>query len=653
MIVVLCHAHAPLMAGGYVGVDVFFVISGFLITRWLVTRSIHEGHVPLSKFYGTRAKRILPAAALTLIVTCIASWHWLNSVRTIQVLHDAVWSAFFMANIHFAQVGTDYFARGEPPSPLQHFWTLAVEEQFYLAWPLILAVAMALLGARTTGIDRRMLRRLFLVASGIAALSLAYSIHDTSSNPTSAYFSTLARGWELGVGVMIALAVPWIRKIGVWQRALMTWAGLAGILLATLLYTSSTPFPGDAALLPVLSAALVIAGGIRPGPARGAVSVLRRPEFQLTGNISYALYLWHWPILVIAAEAVGHSLSFGVNLLLIAFAYGLSYVTFKIYEDPLRHARALRAPRMALTLWPASVGAVLAATILIAGSVTTHPTAKAKLDASRATKHTLATGTQVQLAVHKSITPSMLAAPIPNALDPSVDNLESDIYDMKGCMSVGGTTSPLCTWGDTSASQTMVVFGDSHAQMWMAGFVRFAQEKHYKLIPLVKDGCSPVVLHIRGPCQRWYHWAVGEVGRLHPALLVMSQYWSSWGTEGVSTELNDLRPEATKMALIEDAPGRPVDAVDCLLASGATLGSCTFPITSRQRSIYREVRQEVRSDGVTYIPTLQWLCANNACPGVVGTIITYRDRHHLSATYANELANPLAEKMASVLHSPA
>ena len=392
MIVVLCHAHAPLMAGGYVGVDVFFVISGFLITRWLVTRSIHEGHVPLSKFYGTRAKRILPAAALTLIVTCIASWHWLNSVRAIQVLHDAVWSAFFMANIHFAQVGTDYFAQGEPPSPLQHFWTLAVEEQFYLAWPLILAVAMALLGARTTGIDRRMLRRLFLVASGIAALSLAYSIHDTSSNPTSAYFSTLARGWELGVGVMIALAVPWIRKIGVWQRALMTWAGLAGILLATLLYTSSTPFPGDAALLPVLSAALVIAGGIRPGPARGAVSVLRRPEFQLTGNISYALYLWHWPILVIAAEAVGHSLSFGVNLLLIAFAYGLSYVTFKIYEDPLRHARALRAPRMALTLWPASVGAVLAATILIAGSVTTHATAKAKLDASRATKHTLATG---------------------------------------------------------------------------------------------------------------------------------------------------------------------------------------------------------------------------------------------------------------------
>ena len=142
---------------------------------------------------------------------------------------------------------------------------------------------------------------------------------------------------------------------------------------------------------------------------------------------------------------------------------------------------------------------MLAATILIAGSMTTHATATANLDASRATKHTLATGIQVQLAVHKSVTPAVLASPIPHALDPSVNHLLDDRYDMNGCMSAAAPASPICTWGDTSASQTMVVFGDSHAQMWMAGFVRFAQEKHYKLMPLVKDGCSPVVLHIARP----------------------------------------------------------------------------------------------------------------------------------------------------------
>src|SRR5262245_39889137 len=176
LIVALAHAGVPGMAGGYVGVDVFFVISGFLITGWLVRRAVDSSRVPFGDFYAARARRILPAAALTLVVTCAASVAYLNPVRALSTLHDALWAAFFAANLHFADSGADYFARDDPSSPIQHFWTLAVEEQFYLAWPLVLAVALVVLRAvrRGSRVSRGWLSG--VVALGVAA-SLAWSIH--------------------------------------------------------------------------------------------------------------------------------------------------------------------------------------------------------------------------------------------------------------------------------------------------------------------------------------------------------------------------------------------------------------------------------------------------------------------------------------------
>ena len=219
------------MAGGYVGVDVFFVISGFLITGWLLERTSSTARVPFGGFYGTRARRILPAAALTLVATCAGSWYWQNSVRALSIMHDAVWSAFFAANVHFANTGADYFARDNPPSPLQHFWTLAVEEQFYLVWPLLLALALVVF-SRGRGVDAVVLRRLsVLVAVGVG-ISLAWSVHQTAADPNGAYFSTLARSWELGVGVLIAVSAPVLARISVAMRASLSWLGLAGILLA-------------------------------------------------------------------------------------------------------------------------------------------------------------------------------------------------------------------------------------------------------------------------------------------------------------------------------------------------------------------------------------------------------------------------------------
>src|SRR5205823_1996833 len=188
-------------------------------------------------------RRILPAAALTLVATCLACAAYLNPIRAVSALHDAVWAAFFAANIHFANVGGDYFARDDPPSPFQHFWTLAVEEQFYLAWPLLLAAALVVLRARRRGSSVVRRRLAGLVVMGLVA-SLAWSIHLTASNPNAAYFSTGARAWELGTGAILAIALPWIVHVPAGPRDAVTWVGLAGILVATVTYGPSTPFPG-------------------------------------------------------------------------------------------------------------------------------------------------------------------------------------------------------------------------------------------------------------------------------------------------------------------------------------------------------------------------------------------------------------------------
>ena len=176
LLVALGHAGVPFLSGGFVGVDVFFVLSGFLITGILLAEFAERGAISLPRFYLRRARRILPAAVLTLVVTDIAAHHLLNFVRAREAVSDSIWSALFVANFHFARQGSDYFAQGQPPSPFLHFWSLAVEEQFYFVWPSLLALLLAL----------RLRRRLLAVLAAIAAGSLVWSIHVTTSSPATA-----------------------------------------------------------------------------------------------------------------------------------------------------------------------------------------------------------------------------------------------------------------------------------------------------------------------------------------------------------------------------------------------------------------------------------------------------------------------------------
>jgi peptidoglycan/LPS O-acetylase OafA/YrhL len=323
------------MGGGYVGVDVFFVISGFVITGVLLRERSSTGSTSIATFYARRVRRILPAATLVILAAVIASFPLLGPVDGAQTATDARWASVFLINVHFAATGTNYLASQLPPSLLQNYWSLAVEEQFYLIYPTIFLVVAGL------SVRHSLRRRLGMVLGAAIVVSFTASVIQTSSNSTAAYFSPLPRVWELALGGLVATATVGLRRVPSSVAAVLSWSGIGLILLAAVSFSSSTAYPGWAVAVPVLGAALVIASGVAQ-PKYGVESVLRLRLFQWVGLISYSLYLWHWPILTLATEHGGldqlpvwHAL--GWELL----AVGLAVVTYRLIENPIRQSRYL------------------------------------------------------------------------------------------------------------------------------------------------------------------------------------------------------------------------------------------------------------------------------------------------------------------------
>lgn len=367
LLVVLFHADIPVISGGYVGVDVFFVISGFVITGVLLREREATGRTSILNFYGRRARRIIPAASLVIVVTVVAAFHSLGSLVGHETAVDGQWATLFLANFHFSASATNYLASQQPPSALQNYWSLAVEEQFYIVYPTVFLIA-------TGFITRMSLRaRLAIVLVTVIVTSYAFSIVFTSANPSSAFFSPLTRAWELALGGLIAVAGNRLRQMPKALAVFISWLGLAAILTAAVTLTSATAYPGSLVAIPVLGAGLVLAGGASH-PTWGAERLLRLKPFQLLGLISYSLYLWHWPILIIATQSRGvTSLPIWDNVLLLLIATVLAAVTYLLLENPIRHSRFLRRRRWASVF----LGACLIAATLV---VTTYEKQRPTVD---------------------------------------------------------------------------------------------------------------------------------------------------------------------------------------------------------------------------------------------------------------------------------
>jgi peptidoglycan/LPS O-acetylase OafA/YrhL len=681
LLVVLDHAGVGFMKGGFVGVDVFFVLSGFLITGILLSGAAKRGYVSLTDFYSRRARRILPAAALTLTATTIVAYQLLNYVRAKEAVWDSFWASLFVANVRFAHQGTNYFAQGQPPSLVQHYWSLSVEEQFYLVWPGLLSLAvfggLVLRRRRNTlrrdttnlpVITKWAIRRLLVVVILAAGASLLWSIHSTNALPAAAYFSTFARAWELALGAALAIGSLSVARVSSALRGVLGWIGLIAIVIAAITFSATTPFPGYAALLPTLGTALVIAAGIgrqqesRVGPGR----LLAVSPMRYVGDRSYAFYLWHWPVLIIALDYEGHELGVGVKLMLVLGAFLLSILSFRFFEDPIRRAR-WSASRSAL-LVPASVAAVVVASMVTLSFINDKilQLEKASAAAASATPVSLQTGESVPRsrplpAVVAAVRAARQGARIPAVLMPPVSQLLNDNYQFPtGCAPAGdpATSSNVCRLGDTSSAKTIVLMGDSHAQMWMPTLLALAQQDGWTLIPLVKSGCHPNVW--TGPgfrsmpadlvraCHTWYQWALGQAKMLRPDVTMIAgccpQPIPSGDATNVIRGFTSLGKTAKRFSktvvMVADDDGVSKQPVDCLLAPHATMKTCTTSPPANILAFNNTLAKLAKVNRYGFLKTRGWFCYQNQCPMVVAKTIVYRDTGHITKTYALELTAP-------------
>src|SRR5215472_3765978 len=356
--VVLYHADLFGVHGGFVGVDVFFVISGFLITRLLLESVSEHGIRALPTFYTRRIRRLLPAAMTVVVATVVAARIWAPPLSVKPIAIDGIFTTFYGLNYRLAVEGTQYLNEGSAPSPLQHFWSLAVEEQFYLCWP-ILIVLVVYLGRR----HRNALLGFLLAA--IVLASFRYSVFLTPADAPWAYFSLATRAWELGMGALVALGASQLARLPAPIAFAGGWLALAAVVASAFILNGQTPYPGSAAALPVVGAAVLIACGC--AGQRGAGVLLGLRPLQFGGRMSYSWYLWHWPMLVIAPMILGHALGWPERLTVVVLSLAAAFVTFKLIENP---ARSLRLPNLQWFAGGLALsGSAVVAAVLVVGNL--------------------------------------------------------------------------------------------------------------------------------------------------------------------------------------------------------------------------------------------------------------------------------------------
>ena len=691
LLVVLNHAGVSFLSGGYVGVDVFFVVSGYLITGLLLREGFGRnggapGRISIRGFYERRVRRILPAATLTLVVTSIAVFVvydllGADLLQTKPVLLDAVAAALFYSNVRFAATTTNYFAQASTtmPSPFQHFWSLSIEEQFYLVWAPVVAgafyVCRRLMGRgspdrqREESLRRTATRVIGLLIAIGCAVSLAWSILDTTTDPHAAYFSTPGRAWELGLGAALALVAARTRVLPQNLRQTLGWIGLGMITAAALLYSSHTPFPGYAALLPVSGSALIIVAGMTT-TAAGVDRALSARPLAYIGDRSYAFYLWHYPALILVWQATGRVLPVGINLLLLTGAFMLSAFTYKFYENPLRFARWLRGWRSAALVPVALTLSVTAAVVPIAvfeGSLAAQASTSATVHVAPLTPApgqlvptNLSRSTPIP-AVAAAVRSAKRNAPLPKAIVPSIQELESENATGGGIIPEGcepkvgsGVTSRVCRLGDKSSTHVVVVLGDSQAGSWMPAMAAVGRAQHFAVVPLVKVGCfvNRVKTNLPGwPCASWYRWALAQDKKLHPAATIVMFLVSTPQQHLVPTvgHMRFVLSQVTNGVLFADHPRQEQLPTTCIYKPGANMRKCSTRVPSTYVLLMQALARMTALTHHPAIPTLQWFCADGICPMVINHTLTTRDRDHMTKEYSASLAPLLSLELKPIL----
>jgi peptidoglycan/LPS O-acetylase OafA/YrhL len=628
LLVVLYHVRLPPFLGGFVGVDIFFVLSGYLITGLLVREIESTGKLDLLTFYARRARRLLPALALTLFATMIVGFLVYSPLEQRFIAPTAYTTAAYVSNLHFAWFATDYLAMPAGANPLLHTWSLSVEEQFYFAWPIL--VLFAFRAKRDTDASKVRRGRILLFMSVVALVSFAACLWLTYTKQPWAFFSSPTRAWEFaigGLGVLVGRTS--------WKQVTQAlgWIGLAALLSAAVLFDERTSFPGFAALLPALGTVAVLCAGAS-GPDGGLVRYLSARPLQRIGKLSYSWYLWHWPVLTFAA-VIGGDISLWTRLLCLAFSLGLAAVTFRLIEDPLHHnkilaAKPIYALAMAACLYFFGVGASV---------------------------------------LWRQV--SNRAAQSPEQLRFTRANSDFLIFDQPTChVNMQESQAKGCTFESANASKTVVLFGDSHAAQWYPPLRAIAETENWRLVTLTKSFCPATDVEFVNPsfgrrfteCESWRADALKLIRDLHPDLVVVTNTnayatgekpivnLADW-TIGTQRTLRAISQSAKRVVFLRDTPIPGIDIPACLArvswrSKWSSGGTCSVSKDKAVQEDVKRVEQQASTAfaNVEYVDMTDYICPGDVCEPERGDLILYRDSNHLTGSFMKSLT-PVIRKL--------
>lgn len=584
--------HAKWIDGGYIGVDIFYVISGFLITGILLRELDSKSAISLVAFYARRTKRLLPASFVVIFATELAALILLPASMRQSLGKDVIAASTYISNFLFALWETDYQNLNSTPSPFIHFWSLAVEEQFYVFWPLFILILFRI----------RKRRAVFYGVLITLVASFLFSLYLTERAPIWAFYILPTRAWELAAGALLVF-LPELKKF----RPAVALFSFVAICIATLIFEKTTPFPGIAALAPVVATVLLLASRSKWPPL---INVIAQSKVtQWIGAISYPLYLWHWPLLVIPTIYLGEELTFIQTLLLLALTVLLADLAHRYVEAPMRDA--------SLSIRKIFSLAVIATCLSITLGLITFSQYSNNITFGDGTKY-------------------------------SLDQIRSKpINNDDGChIHIRQTISPRCEYGDLTSDKTIVLYGDSHAAQWLPALDLIGKRRGIKIVSLTKSSCpsAEVIKELSSQydvrdCQAFRNSSVARIDKIKPLAIILTgmQPFSApnnnedvrtWWLEGERKAYNRIRNSTQFPIYLTDTPLPQVDIPDCLVASRGAKCDTSKPVSA-----------EVAAGLIAIDPT-SWLCSGT-CPAIVDGIVAYRDQSHLTVEMSKHLSHEM------------
>jgi hypothetical protein len=592
--------HAKWVSGGFIGVDIFYVISGFLITGLLLREIERTGTINFKEFYARRFKRLLPTSFFVLAITAVISWALIPATMRSSLGRDVIAASLYVSNYLFAWWQADYQNLDATPSPVIHYWSLAVEEQFYFIWPMLILIFFTLAKA----LKNRIFLTYFVAA--ITLTSFIFSIYLTETSPIWAFYSLPTRAWELGLGALLVLIPP------IKTKKFVGLFGFTLLIISAFVFNEGTAFPGLNAALPVLGTVLLLATINSWPPVLNDVANSRL--FQWLGEISYPLYLWHWPLLVLPSTYLARPLEVYERVLAIIATILLADLTHRFIEEPFRSRKIASVIVYKKSAYVTVISVFMGVLIMFSNSD--------RIDVS---------------GVNGSVSLAQIKA-------------RPQVYD-DGChANYAQTQSAKCEYGNLDSKKVMVLYGDSHAAQWFPALLEIANRSGYKLISLTKSACPAVDTKRNDQggfkmsrCAQWRENTTKRIREIQPDVLIMSsfQYFAqppqfkdrnAWWDDGQRRLLQAVKTASPQLIYVTDTPHPTRDIPACL--TNNSISKCNTSERSQNLSI----------QGFKVIDPNPWLCSN-VCPAVKDGVVAYRDASHISVDMSIALIPRLTQAL--------